>query len=257
MKPSARAKATRAADYVVEIDRHDGSELARIEIGGPIASSVLSDDQRQLYVIAEQDGDITAIDFETMQIRKLELPLHGPWPGVIPFGPLAMMSLSADGRQLYQIGFDVLLCDPEASFDENCRPRAIGLRIVDLETNAVLYEDLEANQLTRSPDGRWIITTSRILGEFGTGTQHGLKIIDAARLEVVVHLEPDTAFRSIAIAADSRHAYALGDIKPAGIAPNPDCTQECATVFVIDLERLAIVAKHVYDEPVLALQSVP
>lgn len=245
-----------ADDYLAEIDPVDGHEISRIQLGGAVARTMLSPDQTRLYLFRATDGDVTVVDLDTMLVEQVALPEGGPWPGVWVFGPAVTPLPSADGRFVYLTGTNFLPCPTIEEGTMSCLRGALGLRIVDLETSEVRYEDPDVDRLALSPDGRWLITA---LSEFQTSSGRrgdGLKIIDTATLEVIAHLEPDSAFSQVAISADNRYADAFADL--AGPSnPPPDCRRPCSVITVIDLKQLEVIATHTYEGSVQALHRVP
>ena len=235
-----------ANDYVAEIDRDDGHEIARIELGGAIAALLATPDQERLYLFGAGDGDLAVVDLGTMSLERRSLPTGGPWPSVFqPVGTTVVPALSPNGRRLYLTGSELFPCGTD--LDTRCPPRPLGLRVVDLETNELLLDIPEVNRVAPSPDGRWLIT-SRPGAEQGFELPgRTLTVIDAATFEVVAEIEMDEPFHMLTVSADSRFAYAASN--GAGLGSS--------TIAVVDLDLLEVIAKHTHDETISMLVTMP
>ena len=241
-------------DYVVELNPGDGSELARVEVGGAIASMQLSHDGANLHVLGASDGIVTSIELAGMSAIRRELPPGGPQPGPPYLGPNVLALISPDGKHLYLAGTDHSSCFEATT---PCRSEPLGFRVIELDTMALIYADPAPDTFAMSRDGRWLITALSESIDAEAGRGDGLKVIDADSLEVVAHLDPDAAYESVVIGGDGHYAYATAHAPGLGRPPNPaNCSSSCGVVTVLDLERLEVIAEHVYDEPIQWLQIV-
>jgi len=244
-------------DYVIQLDPQDGSELARVPVGGVIASILLAPDDDTLYALGASDRSITVIDLNTMESERRALPPGGPQPGILYRGPVVMALTSPNGQFLYLAGTDSSSCFQP---DVPCQSEPLGFRAIDLATMELRYADAAPSLFARSADGDWIVTVTRTPAgsEFGLDprpTGGGLKVIDARTFEVVAHFEPDAFFESVVIGGSSRYAYATKEL-PTFAGNRNDCTEDCATVSVIELDHLEVIATHTYDEPIQWLTIV-
>lgn len=248
-----------------ELDPDTGREIARAEINRRVSASRLTTDERHIYLFHDSADDpffgglegLTVVDLSVMAIvDQRSLPADTAALRSDPWGT----AFSPDDRLLYVAGLETYCSTttdaPSTGFV--CPPDRLGVRVIDLDTMEVLYEDLEANQLALTPDGRWLVTLLSRQAEDGRLIGTGLKVIDATSLKVVAHVEPDAPFRMPAISADGRHAYVISDGPGGGSNPFIDrCVADCSIVTVVDLERLEVIATHTYDAPGLLLYSAP
>lgn len=243
-------------DYLLELDRRSGAELGRIDIGGRIASVLLSPDQRSVILLGAGNGAITEVDLSTMTAERRLLPPGGPQPGLPLVGPTVSAAVSPDGQRLYLSGTDHSSCILGGELP--CGSQSLGFRVIDLERMELRYADASPSSFAMSANGRWLITARQTPSfDAGDDVPAGLKVIDARTLEVVAHLEPESTFESVVITHDGRYAYATSDGPGLGQPPDiRNCTSSCGTVTVIDLDALEVIATHTYDEPLQWLTAL-
>ena len=213
---------------LTEVDPHTGREIARVNIDLPIEYSVISPDERRMYLfhVPKSELKVVALDPITV-VEKRTLPtVNSRQAHAVRAARTAR--LSVEGRHLYLL--------------------ANGLRVFDVETMEPLYEDRDAISLAVSPDGRWLITTFHALWPEDRARPRSLTVIDATTLEEIGHFEPGARFNEpVTISADGRYVYPLLFSSAEPDLSVRTCVSACNVINVIDFERLEVIATHTYD----------
>jgi YVTN family beta-propeller protein len=82
------------ADYIAEIDPHDGSGIRKIHTGNGAHNFLATPDGKTLYVTNRVAGTISVLDADTLEVTGTLTAPGGPDD----------MALSPDGRELWVTG---------------------------------------------------------------------------------------------------------------------------------------------------------
>ena len=236
-----RFDATFLAAYEVGAARERGRiELSRVLAGtGPLVSGVaerydpgvaITADGRHLYIAHATGDEITEIDLESLTVTRevVASPRRGALDRALaalrgllrtPASAHALSvqrreaTLSPDGETLYVAGSSDDVCSLEAASCVHHRP--VGLRAIDVATLQVRASVENVGAFALTADGAAILAAGWTFDEVAVRegrpgiTGYGLRILDAATLEVRAHIEPEQAFAQLATGASGEFVYAL------------------------------------------------
>jgi hypothetical protein len=120
-------------------------------------------------------------------------------------------AVTRDGATLYITGTRREV-DKKADGSLNIRETPLGLRVVAIHDLTELRRlDLPVSDVQASPDGKRLLLTGarfeEISGKSGTRVGSGLYLVDAARFDVLAHLQTGAVVYLDSFSRDGRYAY--------------------------------------------------